>query len=145
MATGRRTGIPKASSPAALARMIAARRRDTAPERALRSALHRLGLRFRVDISPEKGSRRRADIVFPRARVAVYVDGCYWHGCPHHATWPTANAEWWRSKIEANRARDADTDRQLRAAGWTVVRVWEHEGAAAAPRILEVVSTNRQK
>jgi len=124
--------------------MLAARRRDTAPERALRSALHQLGLRFRVDLSPEKGSRGRADIVFPRARLVIYVDGCYWHGCPQHATWPKANAEWWRSKIEANRARDADTDRQLRAAGWTVIRVWEHEGAAAAPHILELVSASRQ-
>ena len=109
-----------------------ARRRDTKPEIALRSELHGRGLRFFVDRAPLAGSRRRADIVFPRGRVAVYIDGCFWHGCPMHATWPKANAAWWREKIERNRARDVDTDAKLRAAGWIPVRVWEHEPASVA-------------
>jgi DNA mismatch endonuclease (patch repair protein) len=71
--------------------------------------------------------RRRADLTFVRAKVAVFVDGCFWHGCPRHATWPKANAGWWRDKIDQNRRRDADTNRQLRRAGWKVIRIWEHE------------------
>jgi len=108
--------------------MQKARTRDTAPEMALRSALHRLGLRFRVDRAPLSGVRRRADIVFTRAKVAVFVDGCFWHGCPIHGTRPKNNAEWWREKIEANRRRDRETDALLRQAGWQVYRAWEHEG-----------------
>lgn len=119
------------SSDAAARRMRAVRTRDTAPELALRSALHRLGLRFRVD-QPVVGTRRRADIVFRKARVAVFVDGCFWHGCPLHATWPKANAEFWRTKIQANRARDSATDHALQEAGWTSVRVWEHDSESEA-------------
>jgi DNA mismatch endonuclease (patch repair protein) len=119
---------PAPSSPAASARLKRAPRSDTGPELALRRELHSRGLRYFVGRSPITASRRRrADIVFPRARVAVFVDGCFWHGCPEHMTWPKANAEWWRAKIEANVARDRRTDEQLREAGWTVVRVWEHE------------------
>jgi DNA mismatch endonuclease (patch repair protein) len=100
--------------------------RDTAPELALRSALHKSGLRFRVDYKlPEM--RRRADIAFPSARVAVFVDGCFWHGCPRHGTAPKANAAWWAEKIARNAERDRDTDARLRDAGWKSVRVWEHE------------------
>lgn len=121
---------PPASSPAALRRMKAARQRDTAPELAVRSELHRRGLRFYVDRAPIASLRRRADIVFPRRRVAVYIDGCFWHGCSEHGTWPKANAAWWRAKIEANRTRDRDTDRRLAEAGWTSVRAWEHESAS---------------
>lgn len=95
--------------------------------------LRALGLRYRIDVTVP-GTRRRADIVFGRAKVAVFVDGCFWHGCPQHGTWPKANASWWRSKIEANRLRDRDTDAKLEAAGWTVLRFWEHADAAAAAR-----------
>lgn len=102
------------------------RRRDTRPEVAIRSALHRAGLRFRVDHKLD-GLRRRGDIVFPRRRLVVFVDGCFWHGCPEHRTWPKENADWWRAKLEANVARDRDTDARLARLGWTVVRVWEHE------------------
>lgn len=119
------------------------RGRDTAPELALRRELHRRGLRFYVHrtLIPERRARR-TDIVFPRARVAVFVDGCFWHGCPEHASWPRANATWWRSKIEANRVRDRDTDERLRQAGWSVVRIWEHERvAAAADRVEAAVRT----
>jgi DNA mismatch endonuclease (patch repair protein) len=89
-----------------------------------------------VDTRPLPELRRSADVVFRRAKVAVFVDGCFWHGCPIHMTWPVANHDWWRDKIERTRARDADTDARLAAAGWTVVRIWEHdEPAAAAERV----------
>jgi len=91
-------------------RMRAVPQRDTAPEIAIRSALHRMSLRFFIDRAPIAGLRRKADLVFPSARVAVYVDGCFWHGCPLHATWPKNNEAYWRAKIERNRARDADTN-----------------------------------
>src|SRR4051794_19437376 len=92
------------SSPSVSARMSRTRGRDTGPELALRSELHKRGLRFRVDRPVLQGDRRRADVVFTRARVAVFIDGCFWHGCPEHATWPKANASFWREKIKANRA-----------------------------------------
>jgi DNA mismatch endonuclease, patch repair protein len=118
--------------------------RDTPHELAVRRALHRLGLRFRVDVRPEPSIRRRADVVFTRARVSVFCDGCYWHGCPEHGTWPKANAEWWRTKIQTTKARDLDTTSRLEAAGWTVIRVWEHEDPdAAADRIATVVVAAR--
>jgi DNA mismatch endonuclease (patch repair protein) len=115
--------------------MQAVRRRDTKPELRLRKELHRRGLRFYVDRAPLPKMRRRADLVFPRKKVAVYVDGCFWHGCPIHGTWPKNNADWWRQKIQGNQARDRDTDRKLADAGWTVVRVWEHEGQQGADRV----------
>src|SRR5262245_10358069 len=119
-------------------------RRDTPCELALRSAVHRLGLRFRVD-SPLPGLRRRGDLVFTTTRVAVFVDGCFWHGCPEHGTWPKANAEWWREKIEANRRRDTDTDARLIAGGWLVVRVWAHDDAEAAARHLATLVRSRRR
>ena len=117
--------------------MSQTRGRDTAAERRLRSELHRRGRRFRVDFSPLVGSRRRADIVFTRRRLAVFVDGCFWHGCPRHGTWPKHNADWWRAKIEMNQRRDRDTDRQLMNAGWRVIRVWEHEDPVVAADKIE--------
>ena len=136
---------PPPSSEAARARMLACRPRDSGPEAALRSALHRMGLRFRVDSQPLPGLRRRADIVFGPARVAVFVDGCFWHGCTRHGTWPKANGEFWRRKIEANRERDKDTGRRLREAGWLEIRVWEHGSVArAAERIYRIVMTRRR-
>ncbi|MFC6421943.1 very short patch repair endonuclease [Ornithinimicrobium tianjinense] len=123
---------PGASSPGVSARMSVAARRDTAPEVALRRALHAQGRRFRV-VYPVPGNRRRTiDIAFTRAKVAVFVDGCFWHGCPEHGTQPRANSGWWAAKLAANRARDEDTDRLLREAGWRVIRVWEHEDVATA-------------
>ena len=116
--------------------------RDTPAELALRSALRALGLRYRVDTTLP-GTRRRADVAFLGAKVAVFVDGCFWHACPIHGTWPKANAVWWREKIEGNRRRDRDTDRRLKRAGWVVLRFWEHEDAAMAARA--VVSTLRRR
>jgi DNA mismatch endonuclease (patch repair protein) len=134
---------PPASSTDALRRMTSQRQRDTKREMELRSLLHRRGLRFRVHaLLP--GLRRRSDIVFTRARVVVFVDGCFWHGCPEHGTWPKQNADWWREKIEANQRRDRDTDAKLRAAGWNVIRVWEHDDPIeAADRVTEIVRQAR--
>ncbi|ORL75684.1 very short patch repair endonuclease [Prescottella equi] len=120
------------TDPLTSARMRAQRRRDTAPEVALRRELHRRGARFFVDRAPLRGLRRRADLVFPRRRVAVYVDGCFWHSCPQHATSPKNNAQWWADKLAANVDRDRDTDTRLADAGWTVVRIWEHEDPTEA-------------
>ncbi|MFE5331168.1 very short patch repair endonuclease [Embleya sp. NPDC056575] len=126
------------------ARMSRQRSKDTDVEVALRRVLHGMGLRYRVHRRPLKGVRREADVVFGPAKVAVYVDGCFWHGCPVHATWPKRNAEFWKTKIEGNRTRDADTDRRMAEAGWLVVRVWEHEDAAvAAVRVRDAVIARR--
>jgi DNA mismatch endonuclease (patch repair protein) len=136
---------PFASSDAARRRMQAQPRRDTAPELALRRALHRAGLRYRVDAPPLAGLRRRADLVFTRAQVAVFVDGCFWHGCDRHGRRAhQVNGWYWPEKIERNRRRDRDTDSRLAAAGWTVVRIWEHEEVAdAAARVSGVVAQCR--
>jgi DNA mismatch endonuclease (patch repair protein) len=128
--------VPSASSPAVRARFQRQRTRDTAPEMALRRELHHRGLRYRVDV-PLLGSRRgRVDIVFSRARVAVMVDGCFWHRCPIHGLAPKANAAWWQQKLDRNVERDRRTGEELTSSGWRVVRVWEHEKPdAAADRI----------
>ena len=103
------------------------KKRDNGPEMAVRRLLHAAGLRYRV-AWPVPGQRRRTiDIAFTRARLAVFIDGCFWHGCPLHATSPKANAAWWAEKISTNRARDADVTSQLEDMGWTVLRFWEHE------------------
>lgn len=121
--------------------MRATRQRDTAAELALRRALHRRGLRYRINVAVVDGLRRRPDLVFSRARVVVFVDGCFWHACPVHATFPKANAQWWKQKLEANRLRDRDTDRRFVAAGWHVERVWEHEvPEEAAARVADVIA-----
>jgi DNA mismatch endonuclease (patch repair protein) len=134
------TSEPFASSPRLRRRMQSQPRRDTQPEIALRRELHRLGLRYRLDQAPMKGLRRKADIVFRRARVAVYVDGCFWHGCPQHGNTPEANPWYWPTKIRTNKARDRDTNAALRRLGWRVIRVWEHEQPIiAARRIYKVV------
>lgn len=130
----------RASSTSAARRMRQVRRRDTKPELAIRKLLHSTGLRYRVDFAPLADSRRRADIVFTKQHVAVFVDGCFWHSCPEHATQPKSNSAWWRKKLEDNVTRDRDTDRMLEDAGWTVLRVWEHEDPqSAALAIAEVV------
>ena len=108
--------------------MLANRRRDTSIELAVRRLLHAAGARYRVDFAPDPTSRRRrADIVFTRAKVAVFMDGCFWHGCPEHFVPPESNADYWGPKIARNMERDRETTAALEAIGWTVLRFWEHE------------------
>lgn len=116
--------------------MRANRSRNTGPELALRRELHAMGLRYRVHHRVPVLTRRTIDIAFTRIRLAVFVDGCFWHGCPEHGTRPKSNIQYWSRKIEVNRARDASTDEHLTALGWTVLRLWEHE---SLPRATEVV------
>lgn len=139
----RRNGVPAASSDVIRRRMQNTKRRDTKPELELRSELRRMGLRYRVDYAI-KGSRRKSDIVFRRERVIVYVDGCFWHGCPEHGTVPKQNHEWWVEKIATNRRRDADTDAMLTADGWHVLRVWEHDDPGAAAAVVRSVVLARR-
>ena len=125
--------------------MARVRQTGTGAELALRRALHARGLRYRLQVPLLSKPRRVADIVLPGSRVVVFVDGCFWHGCPLHASWPKQNADFWRAKIETNRARDADTDARLKALGWEVVRVWAHEPAAeAAERIARIVGKRKK-
>jgi DNA mismatch endonuclease, patch repair protein len=136
---------PKASSDEVSRRMKATRQRDTPGELSLRAALTALGLRYRVDYRLP-GTRRRADVAFPGRKIAVFVDGCFWHGCPEHGTWPRKNADWWREKIEGNRRRDAECDTVLRDAGWRVFRFWSHEEmTSAATSVLRAIKTTPAK
>lgn len=107
-------------------------RRDTVPEMAIRRAVHARGLRYRVDSRPVPDLNRRADLVFTRAKVAVFVDGCYWHGCPEHGTVARTNVDYWSSKIQRNRARDRETNTLLAERGWVSLRIWEHETVTTA-------------
>lgn len=118
---------PPASSEAARKRMLAAKQLDTKPELELRSLLENAGLEFEVDSSPIPELRTRADILVRPIRLVVFVDGCFWHGCPIHGTWPKQNAEFWKRKIETNVKRDSDITRRLVEMGWNVLRVWEHD------------------
>lgn len=121
-------------------RLSRQRQTNTAPELALRRELHRRGLRYRVNY-PIPVPRRRADIVFPRARVAVFVDGCFWHSCPTHGTTPTNNRDWWMQKLANNVARDRHTDASLVAQGWMPLRAWEHDDpVVTADRVAVVIS-----
>ncbi|MGH9107171.1 MAG: very short patch repair endonuclease [Acidimicrobiales bacterium] len=141
---------PFASSEAVRKRMSEQRREGTGPELALRRALHSLGLRYRVHRAPVAGLCRKADIVFGPARLAVFVDGCFWHGCPDHGRRRhEVNGWYWPGKIARNRRRDQETDMALEAAGWRVLRVWEHEvsGAGAydiAERVRHVLAAPGQ-
>jgi DNA mismatch endonuclease, patch repair protein len=126
--------------------MQANRSRDSKPELALRSRVHELGLRYRVAARPLPSLRRTADLVFTRTRVAVFLDGCFWHGCPDHHRPSQRNEEFWREKIARNRERDAETDKLLEEAGWTVVRIWEHEEPElAALKVRETVSIKQDR
>jgi DNA mismatch endonuclease (patch repair protein) len=114
--------------------------RDTKPELAVRRLLHAAGVRYRVNYRPIPQLRRTADVVFTRASVAVFIDGCFWHGCPEHYQRPAANRDFWDSKVTQNATRDLETTRRLEAEGWVVLRFWEHESAADVARaILERV------
>lgn len=126
-------------------RMRANRRTDTKPELAVRSEIHALGLRFRKDYAVRLRDRVvRPDIVFTRPKVAVFIDGCFWHRCPVHGNTPTANSEYWGPKLKRNVERDRCVDERLTEAGWQVLRAWEHEGADdVAERIAEAVAVAR--
>lgn len=121
---------PGSTSTAASRRLSQLQRRDTAPELAVRRLLHAAGYRYRVAF-PVPGQRRRTiDIAFPGERLAIFIDGCFWHGCPAHGTSPRSNGEWWQQKLSANRARDRSTEALLAAIGWSFLRFWEHEEPA---------------
>lgn len=125
-----------AASPSVRSVMRGNKARDTGPEMKLRRLLHKRGLRYRVEMRPVPGLRRTADVVFTKVRLVVFVDGCYWHGCPEHYRASRTNQEFWRTKVEGNRQRDQETNAALDEAGWTVLRVWEHEDPeAVADRI----------
>ena len=132
-----------ASSEAVRASMRSNRSRDTRPEMALRRAAWALGLRYRVATRPLPKVRRTADLVFTRAKVAVFLDGCFWHGCPEHHRAPAANSAYWSAKVARNHARDVEVDSLLTAADWKVVRVWEHEDPAEAARRVAAVVRSR--
>jgi DNA mismatch endonuclease, patch repair protein len=124
---------PAPTSDATSASMRSNRRTGTIPERRLRSELHRRGLRFRVDYPIQVGGRRvRPDLVFRARRVAVFVDGCFWHGCPEHGSLPKANSDYWTPKLLRTVERDREVSARLKSAGWTVLRIWEHEDVSVA-------------
>ncbi len=117
--------------------MAKQRRRDTTAEIEVRRLLHARGLRYRVDAALPGLPRRRADLTFTSSRVVVFIDGCFWHGCPEHKTAPKTNAEWWAAKLARNAERDRETDTHLTELGWRVVRVWEHEDPERAADLVE--------
>lgn len=132
--------------PSASGRMRRQAERNTGPELAIRRELHRMGHRYFLHRRPIANLRRTADLLFPSSRVAVFVHGCFWHGCPDHATWPRTNREFWRAKIERNRARDAETLFELARAGWRAVEIWEHEAPNQAAMVVHALvraGTNR--
>lgn len=136
-----------AATPGIRSRMQLQQERDTLPELRIRRELHRRGLRYRVDLAVVPGTRRRrVDIAFTRARIAVFVDGCFWHGCAEHGVRKhDVNGWYWPDKIAGNQARDVDTDERLRGVGWEVIRIWEHDDPAeAAERISNTVAAAHQ-
>jgi DNA mismatch endonuclease (patch repair protein) len=140
----RAIGEVVASSPQVSANMSKHPRRDTGPELELRRLLHANGFRYRVQYPVPGYSRRTIDIAFPRRKIAVFVDGCFWHGCPDHGHVPASNYEWWVQKFGRNQARDAQTDGHLRNLGWLVVRLWEHQaGTEMYERVRGLVGRTR--
>ncbi|MET8436641.1 very short patch repair endonuclease [Streptomyces sp900116325] len=132
-----------ASSAARRRNMQAIRSRDTKPERLIRRIVHANGLRYRVAAQPLPDLRRTADMVFRPAKVAVFIDGCYWHGCPEHYVPPKTNPGYWSDKVARNMARDRETDQRLTEAGWLVLRFWEHQDSDACA--LTIVNTVRER
>ena len=139
-----KSGGSWASSAGVRRSMQSNRSRDTRPEIELRSQLHKAGLRFRKHYRPIKGSRCEVDIAFTHWGVAIQLDGCFWHGCPQHATRPATNGEWWAAKLDGNVKRDRRTDETLSQAGWTVVRFWEHEPTEEVVFKIRELITNRK-
>lgn len=125
-----------AASPETRRSMQANKRSGTAPELAVRRLVYRAGLRYRVDYPLPISGRRRADLAFPAIKLAVFIDGCFWHGCPEHFGLPKSNVDFWSNKIEGNRIRDVDTNVRLRDAGWAVLRFWEHDAPEDVARCI---------
>lgn len=130
---------PRASSLVVLARMKQQARSDTRPELLVRRALHARGLRYLLQVRVPGQPRRTIDICFPRYKVAIFIDGCFWHGCPKHATDPDAHKEWWQQKLARNRQRDSETTNHLTNLGWTVLRFWSHERPEEVAGVVEGV------
>ena len=128
---------PGSTGEAVSRRMSTLRRKDNEAELAVRRLLHAAGYRYRVHYPVPGLPRRTIDIAFTRAKVAVFIDGCFWHGCPEHGSQPRSNAEWWATKLAANAARDAETSAALEHSGWLVVRAWEH---AKPTEVLDAVA-----
>ncbi len=120
------------------------RRRDTSPELAVRRLVHASGMRYRVDYALPFDRRRKADLAFTRQRIAVFIDGCFWHGCQQHYAAPKSHSDYWRGKVEGNRRRDADTNRRLAEAGWLVLRYWEHDDPAETARHIAATVLSRR-
>jgi DNA mismatch endonuclease (patch repair protein) len=135
----------KPSSLGVSARMSRQASRDTAPEVAVRRLLHAAGHRYRLHRPVPGLPRRTIDIVFPGPKIAVFLDGCFWHGCPQHATHPKANAEWWRTKLDRNIARDIETTARLTDQGWTVLRFWEHEDPVDVAAAIRAAVVSRRR
>jgi DNA mismatch endonuclease, patch repair protein len=127
---------PPASSISALKRMKSTRQHDTAPELDLQALFRDINIEFETNAFPIAGFRRKADILFRDDKIAVFIDGCFWHGCPIHGTWPKENANFWRNKILENQARDRDTNIKLMDGGWKVIRVWEHEDMSKVSQLI---------
>lgn len=117
--------------------MLGNKARDTKPELAVRRALHARGFRYRVDMRPSTQGRSRADIVFTKQKIAIFIDGCFWHGCPIHATAPKTNADYWLPKLKRNVERDLEVTSALELLGWTVLRFWEHQAAGEVVDLVE--------
>ncbi len=132
-----------ATTPAARRSMQSNRSTGTRPEMAIRRELHRRGLRYRVAARPIPELRRTIDVLFRRARVAVEVRGCFWHGCPEHARLPAAHREYWEAKVARNRARDEETERLLAEAGWALMVVWEHDPVRQSADLIEALVRSR--
>lgn len=151
MVTANGVGTPTAAqkgayvtTPGRSRNMAAIRRRDTKPEVELRSALQRLGLRFRKDHPIHiDGKLIRPDVAFTKRRVAIFVDGCFWHSCPEHGRQPGVNGEYWSPKLEGNVIRDKAQTAALQSAGWTVIRCWEHESVDAVLVVVQEVLAAR--
>ena len=140
-----RVSTPKSRSKAVRNVMRANKGVDTGPELKLRSLVHKAGLRYAIDVRPEHEINRRADIVFRSAKVAVFVNGCFWHGCPKHYVLPKTNKQFWSDKVKRNKERDKETKRLLRRRGWRVMILWEHEDfTKPAARIEREVRSRRR-